>query len=144
MQMRHSVLTVLVSLMMAIISHLPTSCRSGCLQSEELAGTWWTLVAWSISAQNPNDFTITAAFEAARISGTAAVNQYSGSYRAGKDGSIQTGVLAVTLMAGPPEAMEAERRYLELLAQAKRFRMRDAMLTLSDEHGNTLLIFEMQ
>ena len=65
-----------------------------------LAGTSWRLTGWSVSSQDPNDFTITAEFKDGRIGGKSAVNQYGGPYTAGDDGSISFGDLVSTMMAG--------------------------------------------
>ena len=74
-----------------------------------LAGTSWRLTGWSVSSQDPNDFTITAEFKDGRIGGKSAVNQYGGPYTAGDDGSISFGDLASTMMAGPEPDMKAEK-----------------------------------
>jgi heat shock protein HslJ len=106
-----------------------------------LAGTSWRLTGWSVSSQDPNDFTITAEFKDGRIGGTSAVNQYGGSYTAGDDGSISFGDLVSTMMAGPEPDMKAEQTYLKLLAAAAKFRVEGDTLTLSDAQGNDSLIY---
>ena len=106
-----------------------------------LAGTSWRLTGWSVSSQDPNDFTITAEFKDGRIGGKSAVNQYGGPYTAGDDGSISFGDLASTMMAGPEPDMKAEKTYLTLLAAAKKFRVEGDTMTLSDAQGNDSLIY---
>jgi heat shock protein HslJ len=106
-----------------------------------LAGASWRLTGWSVSSQDPNDFTITAEFKDGRIGGRSAVNQYGGPYTAGDDGSISLGDLVSTMIAGPEQDMRAEQTYLKLLAAAKKFRVEGDALTLSDAQGNDSLIY---
>jgi heat shock protein HslJ len=106
-----------------------------------LAGTSWRLTGWSVSSQDPNDFTITAQFEDGRIGGTSAVNQYGGPYTAEDDGSFSVGELVSTMMAGPEPDMKAEQTYLELLAQVEEFAIDGDELTLSAGAGNIALIY---
>ena len=113
----------------------------GSTSAASLAGTSWKLTGWSVSSQDPNDFTITAEFKDGRIAGTSAVNQYGGPYTAGDDGSFSTGDLVSTMMAGPEPDMRAEQAYLKLLAEAKKFALDGKTLTLSDANGNELLIY---
>ena len=106
-----------------------------------LVGASWRLTGWSVSSQDPNDFTITAEFKDGRIGGKSAVNQYGGPYTAGDGGSISFGDLVSTMMAGPEPDMKAEQTYLTLLAAAKKFRVEGDTLTLSDAQGNDSLIY---
>jgi len=119
----------------------------GCLLAFLAAGgsaledTSWSLVSWSASSPDPQDFTITAAFADGRISGTAAVNSYSGECAVGGI-KFSTGALARTEMAGPPEAMEAESTYFELLARAETYEADGDRLALIDASGTAVLVFE--
>ena len=106
-----------------------------------LESTRWKLAAWSAAALDPAGYDLTAAFSRGRISGRAAVNTYSGSYTAGADGGFAAGALAMTEMAGTPDAMQAESLYLGLLQQARRWRITKAQLVLADASGQDLLIF---
>jgi heat shock protein HslJ len=106
-----------------------------------LEGTSWKLTGWSVSSQDPNDFTITAEFKDGRIGGTSAVNTYGGPYTAGDDGSFSVGDLASTMMAGPEADMQAETTYTSLLAAARKYEIDGDTLTLFDAGGNESLIF---
>ena len=106
-----------------------------------LEGTAWKLTGWSISSQDPNDFTITAQFSEGRVAGTSAVNQYGGPYTTGDDGSFSVGDLVSTMMAGPEADMKAEQSYLTLLAAAKKYQVDGETLTLMDANGNESLIY---
>lgn len=133
-------LTVL--LMVSAKFLLPAGCIQDCEQSGELTGTNWILVAWPVSSQNPADFTITAEFTDNHISGIAALNRYSGPYVASGNGGFRIAELAVTEMAGPPEVMQAESTYLNLLLSARKYSRFEKTLTLYDERNNEVLIFE--
>ena len=113
----------------------------GSTSAASLAGTSWKLTGWSISSQDPEDFTITAEFKDGRIGGTSAVNQYGGPYTVGDDGSFSIGELVSTMMAGPEPAMRAEQTYLNLLAEAKKFELDGKTLTLANANGNELLVY---
>ncbi len=115
---------------------------AGCGRSvPPLEGTSWRLTAWSVSAQDPGDLTITAAFADGRISGSSAVNQYGGPYSAGQDGSFSVGELASTMMAGPEPQMRAESTYIALLGAAAGYEVTADSLTLFDAGGNESLVF---
>ncbi len=115
--------------------------HDGSTSAAALVGSSWRLTAWSVSSQDPNDFTITAEFGDGRVGGKSAVNQYGGPYTAGDDGSFSIGDLVSTMMAGPEPDMRAEQTYLGLLAAAKKFRLQGDSLTLSDARGNESLIY---
>ena len=105
-----------------------------------LEGTSWRLSGWSVSSQDPADFTITAQFTDGRIGGTSAVNSYGGPYESGADGAFSVGELVSTMMAGPEPDMRAETTYLELLRAATSYKVEDGTLTLLDAGGNESLI----
>lgn len=107
-----------------------------------LDGTSWRLKGWTLSSLNPADFNITAAFADGRVSGTSAVNSYGGPYTLGPGDAFSTGEVVMTLMAGSEPAMRAEQAYHEALRQARSFKLAGTTLTLYDDGGNELLIFE--
>lgn len=106
-----------------------------------LAGTKWRLTAWSANLVNPARYSISADFDASDISGRSAVNLYGGSYTATDKGKFSIGDIAVTAMAGPPDAMRAESLYFDLLGQAREYELSETTLTLKNEGGQKLLIF---
>jgi inhibitor of cysteine peptidase len=106
-----------------------------------LEGTSWKLEGWSISSLYPGNFEITATFKDGSVSGKSAVNQYSGPYVAGKNGSFSVGAIISTKMAGPEPAMRAETIYFELLSQARNYRITNGRLILLDANLNEQLIF---
>ena len=135
---------VLMSLCGALIV-LASGCESNDGNSTGngtvLPGTKWRLSAWSANSLDPARFTITADFDESRISGTSAVNSYGGRYSATASGEFSIGALESTLMAGSEDAMRAERIYLELLAQARKYTVSDTTLTFLDGGSNESLVF---
>ncbi len=109
--------------------------------SAALDGTDWSLVRWRETGVDPADFTITASFADGSISGTSAVNTYSGSYTTGGVNDFSVGQIASTMMAGPESDMEAEAAYLGLLEDAASFHATETTLTLFGSDGAESLIF---
>lgn len=118
------------------------------LESASLAGTNWSVVNYNngkdalVSALL--DTQITALFgEDGTVSGTASCNNYSGPYTV--DGqSIQIGPLVSTMMAcaDPEGIMEQETAYLAALEQATTYQIEGDMLTLMDDAGQKLVIYQ--
>jgi heat shock protein HslJ len=77
-----------------------------------------------------------------RVGGAASVNRYSGGFDLGADGWITwKGGFATTRMAGPPELMTQESRYLHLLSKTTRARTDGPRLILDDGSPSTILEF---
>jgi heat shock protein HslJ len=77
-----------------------------------------------------------------RVGGAASVNRYSGSFDLGPDGRITwKGSFATTRMAGRPELMTQESRYLQLLGKTTRARTDGPRLILDDGSPSTVLEF---
>lgn len=134
--------TMLVLAVLAAVVLVAVGCGNTEQQSSGLEGTSWKMVAWSISSQNPADFTLTAEFDSGNITGKSAVNQYSSTYKAEDNGKLELGPVAMTKMAGSEEEMKAEQNYHQLLSLVKKYEVRDGILTLMDENGNQMLIFD--
>lgn len=141
-------LSVAAALFVAALAVVLALAAGGCggagggsASGAPLDGTSWRLTSWSVSSQDPAEFTITAEFAAGRIGGTSGVNSYGGSYAANDDGSFSVGELACTEMAGPEPNMRAEQHYLEILGAATRYRLEGSTLTLSDLGGSRELVF---
>ena len=128
-------------LTLALAIFVFTGCESLVPGEGELVGTEWRLSAWSDSSLDPSQFTITADFNESHISGTSAVNYYSGPYVATASRLFSVGELQMTLMGGSEETIRAESTYFELLGQACKFTVNQTTLTLLDEFNNELLIF---
>jgi lactoylglutathione lyase len=76
--------------------------------------------------------------EGGRASGTGGVNRFTASYeRTGE--SLAFGPTATTMMAGPPDRMEDERRFLSDLARVAHGSIEHGQLVLSDSAGTEVL-----
>ncbi len=127
------------TLLMLLLAAMLAGCSTAPPRPD---GTEWRLVGWSTSAQRADEHAITARFADGGVSGRSAVNTYRGSATFGEGSTLAIGPIATTRMAGPEAAMRAEGIYLELLAEAKAYRLEDGRLTLLDGNGNERLIFE--
>jgi len=133
-----------LTLLVVAVALVTVACGGSGSGAHSLEGTSWRLTGWTLNSLAPDQFTITAAFAAGKISGTSAVNTYGGAYSSGAGGSggaFSVGQLASTEMAGPEPAMRAERAYITLLTQARSFKVAGDTLTLYDANGNPSLIF---
>ena len=70
------------ALLALALAAVAAGCGGSGGSSPSLEGTAWKLTGWSISSQDPGDFTITAEFKDGRIGGKSAVNSYGGPYTA--------------------------------------------------------------
>ena len=135
---RLSVALAAAALLAGIVTAL-AACGSG---AGSLEGVTWKLTSWTTPSIDPARFVITATFKDGQMSGRSAVNQYSGPYTAGDDGSFKGGPFAATQMAGPPDAMTAEDDYFKLLERTRSFKVDGATLVLSDSGGASLLTYK--
>jgi heat shock protein HslJ len=132
---------VIVAAILLIAVLGTAGCWSSADDTHVLDGTSWRLTGWTVSALQPDDFTITAKFADGRISGSSGVNAYGGPYVAGPGEAFSVGDLAVTAMGGSGPAMRAEQTFLTLLEAARSFRQNGSRLTLFDKQGNASLVF---
>jgi heat shock protein HslJ len=75
------------------------------------------------------------------VAGTAGVNRYSASVGDGTDGSFSVDAPISTKMAGPEDAMAAEKAYLTRLQAATTYRVDGDTLMLADTDGQPSLTF---
>jgi heat shock protein HslJ len=78
-----------------------------------LGETWYLTWAFGDPPRAGADVTMT--FEAESVGGQAPVNTYSAGYTTTGSGAIELGPIASTLMAGEPDAMQAETEFFALL-----------------------------
>lgn len=108
-------------------------------EPQTLEGTSWTLAR---GVANPAGVTITARFAGGSLSGQGGVNRYRADYELDGD-RLRLGPTAGTMMAGPPDAMEAERAFLTLLGAVAGWRIADdGTLELTDGDGTAILWFD--
>ncbi len=87
------------------------------------------------------DVTLTAAFDAATVSGSTGVNQFHGTYEL-DDHDLAIGPLTVTLMAAlDPELSEQERHFLRALDLSRSFRVTGDQLRLFRDDGTIAITF---
>jgi putative lipoprotein len=100
------------------------------MTSDELTGTTWRLERLDDAAADQVRSTITFGADG-NVSGAGGVNRFFGGYRV-VGHVVEFGQLASTLMAGPPEAMEQEQRFLAALDGTQRFVVDGDVLTIGD------------
>ncbi len=112
-----------------------------------LDATSWQLTRYRDSSGNmvpvQSHIQVTALFQADKVSGLAACNNYSSSYQAG-EGRLTFGPTATTrkVCALPLGTMKQEGAYLTALGQVEGYKMGGNSLTMLDGHGDVLLEFE--
>ena len=79
-----------------------------------------------------------------RVSGRGPINRFTGTARWSEDGRISwVGAgLVTTNMAGPPDAMEREDLFFQILGQVQRHRISDSQLILETDDSNSSLTFD--
>ena len=87
---------------------------------------------------------ITVMMEAdGRVRGSSGVNQYSGTYKLTAPDQLRFSQLVATRRAGPPEAMQRERRFFNAMDRVRSFRLNESpqrnRLELLDAEGKVLL-----
>lgn len=102
------------------------------MAGNELSGTAWVLSASTLSGKGSAQAEITAEFSDEQMSGQAPVNRYMAPYEV-QGQSIEFGVVAATLMAGPQAQMDLETEFFELLATVDSFTLDEDVLVLSAE-----------
>jgi heat shock protein HslJ len=113
-------------------------------QREELAAARWELVEMdgvplAALEGGPIDLYLEAD---GRLHGNAGVNRFSGPWRSTRAGELRIGSLATTRRLGPPEAMQREKRFLDLLARIEACELSSMRLVLRDREGAGALVLE--
>ena len=104
-----------------------------------LDGVTWRLQRWAPEEPVADDLEIDLLVDGERIAGRSGCNRYQGGITAGElpgDFAVTT-PLAGTRMACPPPLEEAERRYLEALQNARRFRFAAGRLAVDWSKGES-------
>ena len=78
--------------------------------------------------------------EDGKFAGQAPVNRYFGQINA-QDKTFKTGPVGMTMMAGPPELMDAERDFFAVINDVKSVDVKGGQLTLTGPDGKQL-VFE--
>jgi heat shock protein HslJ len=132
--MRRLVLALLVVILLGA-----TGCGPG--EQPPLANTSWKLTGWAEASPPPVKLTMTAEFGAGTLSGSAGINNFSGTFVSEIDGSLTIRLGPMTLMGGPEADMQAESTYLARLGAARGYRIDGNTLVLSDADRKDSLTF---
>ncbi len=124
--------------------------RSEAGGAAELSGVEWHLAqvmfdGAATSLEFNSDSPVTIRFDASgNAAGRGPINRFSGRYSATADGRISwsNAGLQTTMMAGPPEAMEREDLFFQILGQVSRYRISASGLILETEDSNSSLTFK--
>ena len=81
--------------------------------------------------------------ENGKVAGVASLNRYFGSFTLKEDGEIiWSKAFGMTRMAGPPEMMEQEAKFMQALPQTSRIYLKGSQLILASEDKSTWLEFQ--
>ena len=132
-----------LNLVVMIVLATLTIVSCGPSEALQLDGTAWEIVLLDGGAPIAGT-SITLSFEEDGIRGNAGCNTYFGGYVLGNDGSIQISDVGSTEMAclDPAGLMDQESSYLGLLSTAARAVLQGSQLTLQDESGRDLMVFD--
>ncbi len=122
---------------------------SACSASQQGSGGDLTGSVWSLTelAGKPlvSGSGITAQFSSdGKVSGSTGCNRYSGSYTASGNSIAFPSPLATTMMMCDAPVMEQETAYLNALSQAKTYSVKSDQLTLFDDSGSILGVYQAQ
>ena len=96
------------------------------------------MLPWSIEGIEWVSGSASLRLESGRVSGSGGINRLMGDYQL-EGSSLTFGPIATTKMAGRPDQMESEPRFLAGLARITRWSVDDGKLVLSDEATGALL-----
>lgn len=137
---------VLLAVAAALLAVALSGCTADKDNSAQLTGRAWQAVQVR-TAQGmvpaPSAIAPTSEFESGKISGSAGVNRYNGTYTTESGDKIAITVGQMTLMAGTPAAMALEQAFIEALKSARKYTVTETTLTLQDDSGETLVSYEV-
>ncbi len=133
--------------LMAALLLAPAVAPAG--EGEALAGTRWQLerlVSKGVEERPPAPVSLAFGAETG-VTGNAGVNDYVGRVSVAPDGALRWTArgLAMTRMAGPPEVMQFEARYLHALMRSVRAVTDvEGRLVLDDGAGEKRLVYRRE
>ena len=81
--------------------------------------------------------------EDGKVAGVASINRYFGNFTLREEGEITwSKAFGMTRMAGPPDLMEQEARFMQALPQTSRIYLKGSQLILASEDKSTWLEFQ--
>jgi heat shock protein HslJ len=116
-------------------------------QLKDIAGIEWHLKIMKIDNESipliedtKNTFSCD---ENGKVAGVASINRYFGNFSLKEDGEIiWSKAFGMTRMAGPPELMEQEAKFMQALPQTSRVYLKKEMLVLISTDNSTVLEFQ--
>jgi len=92
-----------------------------------------------------NSETTFSCFADGTVSGLAAINRYSGNLKLNNDGGIVWNkAFIMTRMAGPPELMQQETEFVQVLMKTTQMVSKGSSLLMRNTDGSILLEFEQK
>jgi len=116
-------------------------------QLKDIAGIEWHLTIIKIDNESipliKDTKTTFSCDENGKVAGVASLNRYFGSFTLKEDGEIiWSKAFGMTRMAGPPEMMEQEAKFMQALPQTSRIYLKGSQLILASEDKSTWLEFQ--
>jgi len=109
----------------------------------------WQLKSISKSGKiifEPGKKVVTLMIDAAcKVSGRSVINRYFGQCELSENNTIKWKEpgFGMTMMAGPPEDMDAEQLYLKYLKQTTKMVVKESSLELQSDDGELRLLFDL-
>jgi len=94
----------------------------------------------------PGKKVVTLLIDAAcKVSGRSVINRYFGQCELGENDTLKWKEpgFGMTMMAGPPEDMDAEQLYLKHLKQTTKIVLKESSLELQSDDGDISLVFKL-
>ena len=135
---------MLVGVVAVLAASVVVACAPARDDSAMLGGQVWRATELRVAqglVPVPSTGGPTSEFSADRVSGTTGVNLYNGQFTTGSGDSIKIQLGPMTLMAGPPAAMELETAFVQALKSATRYSVTQTELRLLDDSGNVLVSY---
>lgn len=114
---------------------------------KDITGIEWHLKIMKIDSESisliKDTKTTFSCDENGKVAGVASLNRYFGSFTLKEDGEIIWGkAFGMTRMAGPPELMEQEAKFMQALPQTSRIDLKKEKFLLISADNSTVLEFE--
>lgn len=114
---------------------------------KDIAGIEWQLKSMKIDSEPLaliKDTKITfSCDENGKVAGVASINRYFGSFTLKDDGDIiWIKAFGMTRMAGPPDLMDQEAKFMQALALTSRLYLKKEILVLTGTDQSTVLEFD--
>jgi heat shock protein HslJ len=126
----------------ALLAGLLWFNRSLASDRDDLTGTTWQLVAWTLDTALPTTAQLTLTFDdqgdEPYYSGSSGINNFRGRVWVGSKGDVEFGPAISTLMGGPDSVLRAESTYLRSLLTVVSYQRSGDRLTLTGSDATEL------